>query len=459
MQTTKCPEYERGEVKISRTESGHLTSDVSVSAGRLLISDFGVGKSLAKSSLQNNRLLVEWLTRFESDPSYQLRILGSSDCVGSARTNNSLRNARAEAVYRLLGPKARSRVVFKGAAPDGQYSFPNESVETRARNRGATVDFSQDISFIPEIAVVKACQNPSPASTVAEFTSLVLCVEAAVPRFSARQVLSLLRQIFYGDEPWSVTRREEWPSVIRCGIKFRDPAQLLGSQLFFALRSSQELHEGSVYTDIGHVLTGLEAMVCPTSAVDFKTWPAVLSKKVNMANEEFATWGGDLGKAAALKVHDKDDRGKPRPWSAYFGGANTEASEQDLNGDIDAYAIRAALLGRPCSETRLAPIGPIAIKVSDLFNEYYGELATPIGRARAGRFNCFVEAMGGVVEGRRIVNRNQVRQQLTRRVRSAAGAFHQGLQPFPWPGRGVMLSIATREIVDLLLAWLQRGLP
>ncbi len=80
-----CPRYEQREVEISRTERGHLATDATVDSGRILVADFGVDWQKIKESTKNEPLLRQWLNAFESNPSYRLRILGYSDCVGAEK--------------------------------------------------------------------------------------------------------------------------------------------------------------------------------------------------------------------------------------------------------------------------------------------------------------------------------------------------------------------------------------
>ncbi len=115
----RCTAYVTGELRISRTSKGHLAPDVSLLDGRLLIADFGVNRSNVKSTTTMEKLLKDWLNRFETDSTYRLRILGYSDCVGIEKTNTQVRQNRAQQVYQLLGKSARSRVVSAGAAAAG----------------------------------------------------------------------------------------------------------------------------------------------------------------------------------------------------------------------------------------------------------------------------------------------------------------------------------------------------
>jgi hypothetical protein len=144
----KCTAYVTGERRISHTPKGHLSPDVSLLNGRLLIADFGVSSSWVKSTTKMEKLLKDWLNRFETDPTYRLRILGYSDCVRIDKANQ-LRQNRAQQVFQLLGKSARPRVVSVVAAPLGTYvpGTDNTTVEGRAKNRGVVIEFWQENKF------------------------------------------------------------------------------------------------------------------------------------------------------------------------------------------------------------------------------------------------------------------------------------------------------------------------
>jgi outer membrane protein OmpA-like peptidoglycan-associated protein len=159
LQVLACQDYESGEAAKSQTQSGHLIQDVMMFRGSLLIADFGVNQSTVKSSTQREKLLQEWLKRFETaDPPYDLIILGFSDCVGAEKDNEALRKARAAAVLKLLGPRARSRVVFVGSARKDAYITDdnrNVSVRERAMNRSVFIQFKRKFDYEAETITVK----------------------------------------------------------------------------------------------------------------------------------------------------------------------------------------------------------------------------------------------------------------------------------------------------------------
>ncbi|HYV84168.1 MAG TPA: DUF4157 domain-containing protein [Pyrinomonadaceae bacterium] len=145
-----CPPAEPHEIETSHSEAGFLSDDVTVGSGRLIISDFGIDWRHIKSSAVRNPLLVSWLERFENDDSYRLEIIGYSDCFGPAETNIQLRQRRAENVERLLGPRARLRVNFRGMEGLGAFLVPNNNTTNRARNRSVVIEFHQELTFPPE---------------------------------------------------------------------------------------------------------------------------------------------------------------------------------------------------------------------------------------------------------------------------------------------------------------------
>lgn len=143
-----CPGYASHEVARSHTEPGLLSPHVTLIApGELLLADFGVDWRHAKSSLATDPTLATWLARFESDDTYRIEIAGYSDCVGDELNNGDLRQGRARAVERLLGPGARSRLTFRGAMGLSYYVNDNGTIENRARNRSAVISFHQEMTF------------------------------------------------------------------------------------------------------------------------------------------------------------------------------------------------------------------------------------------------------------------------------------------------------------------------
>jgi hypothetical protein len=451
-------DYEPGEFVRSRSDAGVLAEDVSEFApGRLLVADFGVDWRSPKAAATSSAKFKEWRTEFETTPEYSLKVLGYTDCVGKERHNMLLRRGRARKVAAALGPGARARSTAE-AAPPGSYVNDNASTENRARNRGAIIEFERKFDMEPDDPVVpQGCSAiPAQATTLPDYIHLVMCAERALPSLSPREMLSLLRKLYYSSESWSSCRGgacDGWSDVIPCGVSVADPTSALGDPLMKALRGSQVV--GGV--DMGHVFTGLEAATCPRSEVELDipgpNWI------VKMPNEEFATWGGDLGSAAGQKVRDSVDLNKSKPWSEYFGKPNSLASFEDLIGDIDSYVLRKQLTpGAGCSTRPApampAPTGPLS---ASLYDYYVTQPDAAHKSAPPDRFRCFAEAIGCVIVNGQIINRSVMEDAITPRVFSFAEMYykvkyHHGY--FAGAGIGAHLLGASRKVTQLFLDWL-----
>jgi outer membrane protein OmpA-like peptidoglycan-associated protein len=154
MRARLCLAYDHNEKERSRTATGHLRQDVRMHNGRLLIADFAVGSSAVKPSTRAEPLLREWLQRLERGD-YRLNVLGFTDCVGEEKDNETLRQARAAAVAKLLGPRTRARIDFVGSSKRGAYVAGNLDAGGRAMNRSVMIEFKRDIAFEPEPVRVK----------------------------------------------------------------------------------------------------------------------------------------------------------------------------------------------------------------------------------------------------------------------------------------------------------------
>ncbi len=144
-----CAKYEPNEIKDSRTQQGHLSTDVFLGSmsqlnkkDHIVIADFGVDRGSVKDSAKAEPFLQQWIDTFENDPDYWLEIEGYSDCVGVEHHNDDLRHRRATKVFQLFD-KARSRVRFHKAAPANEYLLDNGDVLRRSINRGVTIHFGK----------------------------------------------------------------------------------------------------------------------------------------------------------------------------------------------------------------------------------------------------------------------------------------------------------------------------
>jgi hypothetical protein len=261
-------------------------------------------------------------------------------------------------------------------------------------------------------------------------------------------MLSMLRQAYYGSGHWG--------EVIPCGT-------LGGATALGMLRGGHRaLYDSLIASkvvagvDLGHVFTGLEAMVCPSPEVEIEVFGP--NPIVAMPNEEFATWGGDLGSAAASRTHDEADRGLRRGWTHYFGTAGSMASYEDLRGDIDAFVIRAGLAAG-CPGTRMTALPALTTPISQLLLGYYG--AGPAVSV-ADRFRCSVEALGGTIAGGRITNKSALVTAMSPRVRSFAETFYLSLVTIPLfaigPLEAILLSRYSGQVCELFVDWLESQL-
>lgn len=161
----ECPAYGAGERSRSHTEAGILASPVTqLPSGELLVADFGVDWRHVKSSTASDPVLRTWLDRFEHDETYELQIVGFSDCVGAENNNIHLRQGRARNVEALLGPSARSRVEFRGMQALGQYVNDNGTQANRARNRSVLISFQQNIDIDEPLEITARLCGPDVTS-------------------------------------------------------------------------------------------------------------------------------------------------------------------------------------------------------------------------------------------------------------------------------------------------------
>jgi outer membrane protein OmpA-like peptidoglycan-associated protein len=166
-----CPPYERGEVEKSRTQAGHLPSDVIQDDRGLLIADFGVDWRTPRASLRREAALKNWINTMiqivRANPKTEIRISGYSDCVGTEKNNAFLRRGRAQRVAQLLqqlaGPQwreLRAKIKFIGAAPANDHVADNATSQGRAQNRGVLITHTRIIDMRPTVITGKKIFSP-----------------------------------------------------------------------------------------------------------------------------------------------------------------------------------------------------------------------------------------------------------------------------------------------------------
>ena len=308
------------------------------------------------------------------------------------------------------------------------------------------------------------------AADMAGYIYLVRELEKQFPDKNSLDMLAMLRQAYYG-KPWSVDTTPQWSDVIPVGGNPGNPTSRIGSgpgSLFEALKASQEV----AGTDMGHVFAGLQAFFHQTTDVALTQeilGQSVIVRTVNMPNTEFATWGGDVGAAAARPVLN-DELGRPVMSDADCFKA--EASDQDLEGDLDAYAMVTGGGGARGLESMLQAPGTTApgTPVSQVIYEYFLGNARLAG-ARTTKHRDFATSIGGVVSGNRITNRAAVAAAISPRVADFADMFFWGKYKgakgtaataayMLYGGAAVTLAIVRKTLVmvDLFLDWIEARL-
>ena len=265
----------------------------------------------------------------------------------------------------------------------------------------------------------------SVATDIPSYIQLVRELEKQFPEKNSLDVLAMLRQAYYG-KPWSVDTTPQWSDVLPVGGNPGNPSSRIGSgpgSLFEALKGSQEVGG----TDMGHIFAGLQAFFHPTSDVALTQeilGQSVIVRTVNMPNTEFATWGGDVGAAAARPVLD-DELGHPSRSDADCFRA--EAPDQDLEGNLDAYAMVKGGGGARGLESMLQAPGTAApgTPVSQVLYEYFLGSARLAG-ARSTKHKDFVTGLGGTVSGKTITNRAALETAIVPRILDFADMFFWG---------------------------------
>jgi hypothetical protein len=139
-----CPPRKKGEIAESRTalmtvHDHTWLSDIGTSIYGYLIAGFEIGKSTIKRNLKD---LQEWkdLVTYMQGSNIQWKIRGLSDCSGSPDRNESIRKARAEAVYSALPEEARKHVVAREAVPLRECMTGNQRKVDRTVNRSVMIE-------------------------------------------------------------------------------------------------------------------------------------------------------------------------------------------------------------------------------------------------------------------------------------------------------------------------------
>jgi hypothetical protein len=450
-----CPARDSGEITRSAAAGLRIGN---IDGHDPIVYGFPIGSDSIRTLASNPDWAPLWGSLVTGRMRFQ--ILGFSDCEGATELNTVLRWTRAINVNNALPAAARANIDGFSAAPLSDCVASNDTAENRAFNRSVVFhQTSSTVDFADDVIPVHACPpaTRAAATSLGEYRSLVTCAEHRMG-LGPRDMLAVLRQLYYG-KPWSsVSATDKWDNVIPCSPRIGHPEARLGTNLFHALRDSAEV--GGV--DMGHIWTGLEAMACPSTSVSLVGGLV----EVGMSNEDFATWGGDLGAAVAAYVacpqmgssaataEDCGRRSGSQPLSFYLAAS---APPQDLEGDIAAFVIRAQARGVPCTGSQRGTFVP-SRPMGEIILDYYDSPSSPLGAAAANQYRCFTEAIGGVISGRRITNKSTIRGPIAYRVRSFADAFYTKIRGLPHvtdSGDRVHLWTQAEHAVDWFLGWLE----
>lgn len=459
----QCPSRDAGErsrAHVAQLRVGTLLATPT----DVIVQPFDIGVSDASSLNHDPGWAPFWGSLVTQN--HRWEILGFSDCEGRVELNTSLRWMRAMHVNNLLPALARAKIDRFVAAPLSDCVAANDTEEGRALNRSVVLHQTVSAFDFPEERITAlSCPPRSSAgvTTLSDYISLLMCAERQTG-FGPRDMLAMLRQLYYG-KPWSaVSTTSKWDNVIPCSPNLGNPEARLGTNLFQALGNSAEV----AGVDVGHVFTGLEAMTCPSASVNFFGGLGAVS----MPNEEFATWGGDLGAAAAAFVacpqlgptaaanEDCGHMAGSQPLAFYLG---VHAPAQDLEGDIDSFVMRAQLLGIPCIgsvQQRFTPTRPM----SEVFFDYYQEPSSALGAAHTNRYLCFLQVLGATVSGRSITNLPALSDPIAARIASFGEAFFTKIKggtvvDTPDIGDRLRIRIAAEAARDWFFAWVTSRLP
>ncbi|MCM8920178.1 MAG: hypothetical protein LC540_08885 [Candidatus Thiodiazotropha sp.] len=456
----QCPAYQGDEVATSQQPAGILPVDTRIGGNNdeLIIQDFAISRHTPPPNVTQSEAWQRAMSYIIGDPHMLVAVEGYADCHGDAQANLNLRQNRADSVVAILPQAARDKVQFNFSIDPNNYLRSNTSREGRAGNRAVRLTFRS----IGGRTGQDACDAVAPTTNMDEYLFMVRCMEDKLglgTTAQARTVLSVLRQIYYGNAGWSQNQNPIWNSVIqnRRWQPGTDPRPLLGNTLFNALQNSQNNIEG---TDMGHLMTGLDAMLNP-QFVEIRM--GRFGFETGIPNEEWATWAGDVGSAVGHFSLDTlyGTIAANATHSDYF---QRFAGDDDLLGNMDAFALRAAANpgGTPSSELMQAwnPNGPL----SEILLQYFRLTSSSLGQGRGQRVQQFVEAYGGQVTNAVITNRADLERRLRPSIEEFAGYFstqrmlQRGDPPQGAPALEPIYQTALQTMTRLYVDWLEQHL-
>lgn len=460
--TPACPPRPAGEAAQSRTAEGILPANVvftSASISQLDVRDFAVDSPDLPPGTTSD---IEWqraLSIMGGDPSIRIQVAGFTDCAGSQTENESLRKQRTTAVLSALPPHVAKKVIFNFPISTSTYLDTNDTPEGRARNRAVRITFTSSAPRGKD-----PCDMLPRATNIDEYVFLAHCLETKLgltKPADAPKALSALRQVYFGSGAWSLKPNSVWDKVIENPVwsPGTDPTPQLGPSLTAALKASDVVEQ----IDISHVLTGLDAMMSPHNVEHL---PGLINA-TTVPNEEWATWAGDVGSAAAEWVVDTVYAPPGTPPLSQKDYFEKLAGDDDLRGDIDAFAMRAGFNPGGTPASRLMQAVRLTGTLSEDLRQYYRLTSSALGVSRARGTKEFVEAYGGVLSGTTVTNRAAFAARLRPSVEQFAGlfmlfklfkrgAFGKTPPPSGAPQATSLLGPAVDVMTDRLITWLEK---
>lgn len=476
----ECPPRPAGEREQSRT-TGFLADNVvfNRSAREVLVQDFEVSRAALPPDVTNHAEWQRAMSVIAGYPIVDVIMVGYTDCVGINSENLSLRNSRAQSVTDAMPPMVRARVVMSfPTSPSLTFLASNATPVGRAQNRAVRVIYRPTAT----VSGRNTCDLLRRATTFDQYLFLVTCLEERLGLTSPANnltMLSLLRQLYYGTVEWPGVPTPADPNEPRRSVNplwgrvipdmpwspGTDPTPRAGRQLIEALSLSQEITApaaagggGVERSDIGHLLTGMDAMLNPQQ-------PPLPLITQTLINEEWATWAGDVGNAAASWALDQHYRTPRGDFDFYF---REVAYEADLVGDLDSFAFRTGLRSGVAAPALLGQRITLTGRFSEILRDYYSVPATPLGQARANRYRNFVTAYGGIISGNSITNHAALVARLQPSVQQFAWMFSafemlfrpRALPPRPpgSPDAGLPLATGVNEMTERFVRWLESKL-
>lgn len=456
-----CPARPRAEAAQSRTPAGILATNVVLTLStisQLDVMDFAVGSANLPPDTTSDPEWQRALSIMAGDPSIKIQVAAFTDCTGTQPENVLLRRARADTVLSALPREVRRKILFDIPIPTSTFIDTNATPEGRARNRSVRLSFTA-----APARGTDPCDTLSRASNMDEYIFLVHCLETRLKLTKpadAPKVLSALRQVYFGSGSWSLKRHSVWDAVMEnpAWPPAANPELQLGAGLMAALKASDVVGQ----TDVSHLLTGIDAMMSPHNVEHL---PGLFSA-TTVPNEEWATWAGDVGSAAAEWVVDTvfTPPAKPLSQKDYF---TKFAGDDDLRGDLDAFAMRRGLNPGAGPSSQLMQAIRLTGTLSENLRRYYRLTKSASGVSRMHATRDFIEAYGGVLNGTTVSNRSAFAARLRPSVSQfghlymaskllGRGFFGNAPRPPGVPRPDVLIDPAIDAMTDLFITWLEQ---